>query len=579
MKSQNLRRSQFILTYGPGSIIEGDNGPRIIPTIDIGLRSFDEDTLNEFEIADVRLRSVLSQNSEEEAKIFLFPSNSSLNRPENAVIYNTNIFPLWRICHEKAHKDHILHKGRNCPICKKESSINVRFVSACTEGHLDDVDWNKAVHGSKKCRSNYFYWESKGSSLNDIIIKCPSCNSSTTMGEIYHKEFDCSGWFPENEESSAYYRHPTKNYNCSAKMKVLQRQSTALRIAETYTLLTIPKYDDPIAKIIQKNEKIVTGSIKRSKDKNELLEFLSDFGIPKISIDTINKYISNNGHDNFVKYVKDILNKDINLNTILNEEYESLKGAHKSSDHFNKRNPIEKKFSYYPNFSFKLYPIDTLRTVTVQKGYRRLPYLKKNGQSKLIPSAIETLDGFLWYPGFESIGEGIFITSKQNPLNFVDSKIVDDWKNRMNVADDTWHGNQISWREGDVRDPQFVWWHTFSHALIRVLAVNSGYSSASLRERIYVDSNKERGGILIYTSSAGNDGGMGGLVETVEIFYELIDLLWESLLLCSNDPLCSEMRISANRVNGAACHSCLMTSETSCEHGNRWLDRHIILRR
>ena len=32
--TQSIRRSQFITTYGPGSILEGPNGPRIIPVIE-----------------------------------------------------------------------------------------------------------------------------------------------------------------------------------------------------------------------------------------------------------------------------------------------------------------------------------------------------------------------------------------------------------------------------------------------------------------------------------------------------------------------------------------------------------------
>ena len=33
MNKQNLGKSQFILTFGPGSIIESVNGPRLIPSL------------------------------------------------------------------------------------------------------------------------------------------------------------------------------------------------------------------------------------------------------------------------------------------------------------------------------------------------------------------------------------------------------------------------------------------------------------------------------------------------------------------------------------------------------------------
>ena len=32
-----------------------------------------------------------------------------------------------------------------------------------------------------------------------------------------------------------------------------------------------------------------------------------------------------------------------------------------------------------------------------------------------------------------------------------------------------------------------------------------------------------------------------------------------------------------DRINGAACHSCTMISETACENGNRMLDRALVV--
>ena len=40
---QLVRRSQFIYTFGPGSIIESRDGPRLIPSINKGLSGSDLD--------------------------------------------------------------------------------------------------------------------------------------------------------------------------------------------------------------------------------------------------------------------------------------------------------------------------------------------------------------------------------------------------------------------------------------------------------------------------------------------------------------------------------------------------------
>ena len=49
--------------------------------------------------------------------------------------------------------------------------------------------------------------------------------------------------------------------------------------------------------------------------------------------------------------------------------------------------------------------------------------------------------------------------------------------------------------------------------------------------------------------------------------------------LCANDPLCADRAPSAtgNHLNGAACHSCLLASETACEVGNHYLDRGVVV--
>jgi hypothetical protein len=48
---------------------------------------------------------------------------------------------------------------------------------------------------------------------------------------------------------------------------------------------------------------------------------------------------------------------------------------------------------------------------------------------------------------------------------------------------------------------------------------------------------------------------------------------------CSSDPLCAERlpQPPADFLHGAACHVCLFVSETTCERGNRFLDRSFLV--
>jgi hypothetical protein len=112
------------------------------------------------------------------------------------------------------------------------------------------------------------------------------------------------------------------------------------------------------------------------------------------------------------------------------------------------------------------------------------------------------------------------------------------------------------------------------------LSIDSGYSSASIRERVYVEidpaTGNASGGIVLYATQPGGDGSMGGLIALVPQFERILEAAARNLNSCSNDPLCAEARISPGRNNGAACYACLLLSETSCEHRNMYLDRNLL---
>jgi hypothetical protein len=124
--------------------------------------------------------------------------------------------------------------------------------------------------------------------------------------------------------------------------------------------------------------------------------------------------------------------------------------------------------------------------------------------------------------------------------------------------------------------------HTIAHLLIRELALECGYNAASIRERIYADTEGElpQAGILVYTAAADSDGTLGGLVDLGKP-ENLGRLLAQSLSragICSSDPLCAEHEPDKDRsLHAASCHACSFVSETSCERGNRYIDRALVV--
>ncbi|WP_321211951.1 DrmB family protein [Methanothermobacter sp. DP] len=569
---QHLRRSQFIFTYGPGAILEGKNGPRIIPSLNQGLRNlFTSEYLEKFEVTDSRLSEFLKKNEEiNKIRLFSIPSNAALNRDESLYIYNTYPFPRWKICYGRdSDKNHspVLYKDERggCPLCGSDKASATRFVAACPDGHLDEVPWHYLVHSERTgCNSRYFYWKIEGPSIAHIKVECPECGQSSSLRDIYRKKFRCTGRFPENGDGNR------GSETCELEMKTIQRQSTSLRIPVTLTLVKIP-YKNKLDEILEDPEFRggLISLIKTGVNKEDLLSYVRENKGEYYH--DIEHFITERGYGEFCEYV---LNFTENRTADpLADEFQALREM-QSSEILSMGRPVD--FSVDSQLSLKIIPVRKLKLTTVQIGYFRSPYLKKNENSEVLQPRIvrtgarDALSGTWWYPAFESAGEGLFITADVSTGDLSSPDVLQEWNEKNLIHDEILRKNRSV-------TPEFVWWHTLSHALIRAVSLYSGYASASIRERVYSDGC--HGGILLYSSSIGDECSMGGLsgCASESRFDEIWKMAMKDLEFCSNDPICHQNRISEGNYNGSACHSCLMISETSCEHRNRWLDRHVVL--
>jgi len=95
------------------------------------------------------------------------------------------------------------------------------------------------------------------------------------------------------------------------------------------------------------------------------------------------------------------------------------------------------------------------------------------------------------------------------------------------------------------------------------IALECGYTAASLRERLYCrmlgQDHGPMAGILIYTAASDSEGTLGGLVQLgqpVTLGRQLQHAL-ESMRICASDPLCAEHAPlpDARSVHGACCHA------------------------
>ena len=229
---------------------------------------------------------------------------------------------------------------------------------------------------------------------------------------------------------------------------------------------------------------------------------------------------------------------------------------------------------------------ERLREVRALTGFTRLDAPDPEDPD-LVTRAPLARDRPTWVPASEVRGEGIFLR--------IDPALMAAWETRVRNSDVVgehmeafrrFRTNRYSGRLRTDFDPLHGWpearyiaLHTLSHLLIRTISLECGYSSASLSERIY--SGQDQGGILIYTAVPDAEGTLGGLVSLAEPepLTRIMQRALHDALRCSSDPLCAERlpKAPADFLHGAACHACLFVSETTCERGNRFLDRRFIV--
>lgn len=589
---QSIRPSQYITTYGPGSILEGEMGPKVILSLQHSGLFHDNITPATYEITDQRFSQSLLQGG----RIVRIPSNAEIGLPDEEVVYQTDNFPLWSLCteHGAIYKYNYGSNTGTCPNCrrtddkgenwKKSRREAIRFIMACKDGHMDDVDWPSIPqHRRANCRPEYVIWHG-GGSLSDVTIECPLCGGSANLGIEYSREHHCSGKKPE-----ARFR---ETCDCAAKM--IQRGAANLRIPEILSSLTIPKLCTPLHELLGRKD-VMSALIGRNfTTKEEIITLLDSMSRPPLRLVTPSVVGElRNYEENLILEAFNDVRADIEEKTPYQYRVDELEALQKAATEGEPVQPADTPWSP-PRFEvrrndvcrvigengniLRVTPISRLRVVGVQLGYRRLDTIG----TQLVPVAYDD-GGYPWYPGVELHGEGIFIDlepaeGSRCKYHFdMNGTEFERWQNAYENWVDLGYEHKVS---QETLHPVFVWWHTLAHRLINSLSVDSGYSSASIRERVYVKISEQgvTGGILLYTAQPGGDGTLGGLIAMVPKFERVLRSAFRDIHTCSNDPLCAENEFIPGHYNGPACYACQLISETSCEHRNMLLDRNLLKR-
>lgn len=499
-------------------------------------------------------------------------------------------FPAWRFCQNclklsrrTGAKNGIFQNRCECggPL------VPMRYVAVCKTGsHIQDIPWFMWAHRghdkgvTEEVRVCQAYKElrferssSKGEGLASLRVVCDACKRSRSLSELMGKEalqrsgIRCAGRQPWEPEEAAV--------PCDAELVAVQRGATGNYIADRVSALDIPEEET--------ESKELAAKIRAHAYFPRLVD---DNGGPKTEI--IAEWIAGD-LDTTAEVVLaaiggDEIAEEVNLHVLKDGEWAAFVkklggGKDRELSNFVVDGWSTAAMSAGPDelrgLITAIGQVHRVREVRALKGFRRYSpnasFIEADlGRDKRRP---------LIYPALELFGEGIFIQ--------FDEQAVQAWEANIGVIQRARilmdRRDEMEWARTrfDVPEARFIALHTIAHLLIRRLAFVSGYSSAALQERIYASTERagNMAGLLIYTAAGDAQGTLGGLVR-LGAPDQLIPLLVAALddgEVCSNDPVCIESdRQGSAQLNLSACHGCSLVSETSCESGNRLLDRQLV---
>lgn len=600
-KVGELRPSQILFTFGIGSIADLPN----LSVMVMGLDSWDKAHANE--LSEARLLAAVQQELGSQVKELRLPptpseSDDSSNPFDEAVRIGIPVapFPTWMVCPYcrllaplesnlfelkappyRTNETRYVHK--HCPKAKKPPTvIPARFLVACEHGHLDDFPWHYFVHrGPSDCQGALRFEEyGVTGAATDIMVRCQGCDVaprrlSEAFGESGKQIMPrCRG------------RHPhirSFDGDCDQQMKGILLGASNSWFAITRSALSIPVGSKQLSQLVQ-DHWIVVGKANSPETLEILLSAMQATGqlqaFAKYATDEIWAEVEQQQHGQ----------EGNNANDLKTPEWEvfSLAVPIQNSPEFQLR-PVAAPTGYEPYFS-KTVLVERLREVRALIGFTRIQSPGDFDDTGEIPAEYKvriSRNDPRWVPASEVKGEGIFLEFNESRLR--------TWEESQPViahARVTYEAQKQWLRIRNLKLDRFprpsmryMLMHSFAHALMRQLAIECGYNAASLRERIYSklphEENGPQSGILIYTAAPDSEGTLGGLVNLGEpniLGYHIAQAL-ASMHLCASDPLCADHKPNQGTpsLHWAACHACLFSPETSCERGNKYLDRSLLV--
>ena len=622
MGTKQIRTGQLITTFGPGSLYMDRRGiPHIVCGLDHWFKRSDSvvdcERPEEFHIFETRLASLLHINCYCKPPDFR-PVRPGMPLPPNAMLFvPAHRFPTWyhHTITGQLRKFN-LNTARIDPPRDGGRWQPVRFVSVCSGGHLGEFPWKEWIGCSCEGGGDLYLTDRGGSELTSIRVECRSC----PPGSPGRKGKNLAGTTtkPDPGEQSAFEKsgiicqghrpwlgEKASENGCRNSLIGALINQTNLYFPKMMSAINLPDLelqDDSVIRTKNEIEKDQSnggilktlwnmnnrsGAIVLAKDSLKNRNFICEESDIEAALASL--FSDDNG---FIKDACKPANPESALLEFRRAEFNIIRNEVNDPDRIPNLMVIPSKIPKdLERFFSRVNLVERLRETRAFYGFDRIEP-NRSPLDGMPDSAINQLfftpPQIRWLPAIQVHGEGIYLefnednisTWQNNNNDWISQRINEAFINRLSGLFQTLPplaSSDLNWAS------KYLMIHSFAHILINQLIFECGYSTASLRERLYIsnDPAAPMAGVLIYTSAGDSEGTMGGLVRLgrPERLGHVIKRALSRASWCSADPVCSEnMGGQGSRlVNMAACHACILLPETSCETINHGLDRSIVV--
>ena len=511
-------------------------------------------------------------------------------------------FPRWHYCPRRGAMEQLslfgsrskcpCRPGLDCesmPDWRRPWLIPSRFIAVCPKGHIEDFPFMDWIHrdGSWDQTHKLRLLPGRSSaSLSGIKVQC-NCGKAESMtrtfnfdaetgGALHRIGYDCSGGKP-------WLGIEGTRGQCGEYLRVVQRGASNVYFPLTVSSIYLPLWGEGTSRTINKilDDPNVWNKLTAGLDNGRYIQAVRCemvAGIYRIDPEELRKAAQRKLAGTAVPGHTAARSEE----EFRRQEYEALRTGRggETTDLMVEVRDSAPYGSDLAEFLDNVCLVKKLRETRVLVGFSRLLPVEDLSSVNRLPIAEGT--DLNWLPATVVHGEGIFFEFNPRKLRiWTENSRVEA---RVSSLKESYNQRRLErgLKEAEIH-AKYVLLHTFAHALIAQLSFDCGYGSASLRERIYCESDdpdQPMQGVLIYTASGDSEGTLGGLVRQGEPnnMRVAVERAIHHARWCSSDPVCIEsVGQGSDNANLAACHGCVLLPETSCETGNRLLDRGLLV--